>query len=60
MFSRHFDSVVVYLHKATEINFIKDLLTQYQDAPIKAFLGKEHSEDAAQYKAKSYLEGEVA
>jgi hypothetical protein len=59
VFSRHFDAVVVYLHKASELNFIKDILTQYQDAPIKAFLGKEHSEDAAHYHAKSYLEGDA-
>ncbi len=28
-FSRHFDAVIVFLHEAKELNFIKDILTKY-------------------------------
>lgn len=59
-FSRHFDAVVIYLHDVKEINFIKDILTKYQDAPIKAFLGKEEFGEAHTYKAKAFAEGHVA
>jgi hypothetical protein len=58
-FARHFDAVVIYLHEAKEINFIKDILIKYQEAPIKAFLGKETFAEAATYKAKAFTEGEA-
>lgn len=56
--SRHFDAVVIYLAANSEINFIKDILTKYTDAPIKAFLTKEAFADAANHKAKGFKVGE--
>jgi hypothetical protein len=56
--SRKFDAVVVYLAANSEINFIKDILTKYNDAPIKVFLGKETYPEAGHYKAKAYKVGE--
>ena len=50
-FPRHFDAVVIYHNEANEVNFLKDVLQRYQDAPIKAFLGKENYHDVATYKA---------
>jgi hypothetical protein len=40
-YPRHFDAVVVYHFEASEVNFVKDEVERYKDAPIKAFLGKE-------------------
>jgi hypothetical protein len=40
-FPRTFDAVVIYTQEPSEINFIKDLITRYQDAPVKVFLGKD-------------------
>jgi EF-hand domain len=58
-FSTHFDAVVVYLQSANELNFIKDILTKYQEAPVKAFLGKELFAEAANYKAKAFTEDQA-
>jgi hypothetical protein len=58
-FSRHFDGVVIYLTAPNEINFIKDILVKYAEAPIKAFLGKEAYADAANYKAKAFTEADI-
>lgn len=55
----HFDAVVVYLHEDNELNFIKDTLTKYEGAPIKAFLGKTAFGDAAGHKAKAFTEDQV-
>jgi hypothetical protein len=40
-YPRHFDAVVVYHFEASEVNFVKDEVERYKDAPIKVFLGKE-------------------
>jgi len=56
--SRHFDAVVIYLHDDKEINFIR-YSYQYQDAPIKAFLGKQEFPDAHTYKTKAFTEAHV-
>ena len=50
-FPRHFDVVVVYHNDANEVNFVKDELERYKDAPIKAFIGKETYGQASQYHA---------
>jgi hypothetical protein len=47
------------LQEAKEINFIKDILTKYQDAPVKAFLGKEPFAEAHTYKAKAFTDAQV-
>jgi hypothetical protein len=57
-FSRHFDAIVVYLAANSEINFIKDIITKYNDAPIKAFLGKELYGEAGNHKARAFKVGE--
>ena len=41
-FPRHFDAVVIYFNEANEVNFIKDEIQRYTDAPIKVFFGKTH------------------
>jgi len=51
--------VVIYLQAPQEINFIKDILTKYADAPIKVFLGKDTFADAATYKGKAFKESEI-
>lgn len=58
-FSRNFDAVIIYLQEANEFNFIKDLLTQYKEAPVKAFIGKDLFGDAASFKAKAYTVGQA-
>jgi hypothetical protein len=57
---RHFDAVVVYHNDANEVNFVKDELQRYHDAPIKAFIGKTAYGDAASYKAKAFTHEQVA
>ena len=57
-FPRHFDAVVVYHNEANEVNFLKDVLQRYQDAPIKAFHGKENYHDIGQYHAQAFKHGE--
>jgi len=39
-FPRHFDAVVIYHQELKDINFMKDEIHRYQDAPIKVYLGK--------------------
>ena len=39
-FPRHFQAVVIYHMEPSEVNFIKDEIQRYSDAPIKAFFGK--------------------
>lgn len=53
-FPRHFDAVVIYYEDPKEINFMKDIITKYQDAPIKIFLGNDKYADAKNYKAESF------
>lgn len=53
-FPRHFDVVVIYHNEASDINFIKDDIHRYQDAPIKAFFGKSAYGQAADYHAKAF------
>ena len=59
-FPRHFDAVVVYHNDANEINFIKDEIQRYTDAPIKAFFGKAVYEQAASHKAKAFTHAQAA
>lgn len=40
-FPRHFDAVVVYHTNTKEINFMKDEIQRYHDAPIKAYFGQQ-------------------
>lgn len=58
-FPRHFDAVVVYHTEAKQLNFIKDEIHRYQDAPIKAYIGNTHFDQAASQKAKSFTLAEV-
>lgn len=54
---RHFDAVVVYHTTTNEVNFIKDEVQRYGEAPIKAFLSKigvPAYADAASHKAKAF------
>ena len=53
-FPRHFDAVVVYHTDTKQINFIKDEIHRYQDAPIKTFIGNSHFDQAASVHAKSF------
>ena len=51
---RHFDAVIIYHTLPNEINFIKDEIQRYNEAPIKSFISKAGSPiypDAASYKA---------
>lgn len=57
---RHFDAVVVYHNEVNEINFIKDEIQRYNDAPIKAFIGKAPYENAGTYKAKAFTHDQSA
>ena len=45
---------MIYYQETSEINFIKDLITRYQDAPVKVFLGKDVYADASSYHATSF------
>lgn len=51
---RHFDAVVIYHNDAGEVNFIKDEIQRYHDAPIKAFIGKTAYSGAAAHKAQAF------
>ncbi len=53
-FPRHFDAVVIYHNDPNEINFIKDEIQRYNDAPIKAYFGKTAYEQAATHHAKAF------
>ena len=39
-FPRDFQALAVYHNEPNEVNFVKDLLKQYEDVPIKVFIGK--------------------
>ena len=58
---RHFDAVVIYHDQVKEVNFIKDEIQRYADAPIKAFLGKSVpcTEAAVSHKAKAFIAGQL-
>nr|AAF25622.1 unknown protein [Sterkiella nova] len=58
-FPRHFEAVIVYYTDLKEINFIKDEIHRYQDAPIKVFFGNVHFDKAASQHAKSFAQGEL-
>lgn len=45
---------MIYHNDANEINFIKDEIHRYADAPIKAFFGKSLYEQAATHHAKPF------
>jgi hypothetical protein len=52
---RHFEALVVYHTKQTEVNFVKDTLQTYTDVPVKAFFGKEpYSQAEQQFKTKAF------
>ena len=54
---RHFEAVVIYHTSPAEINFIKDEIQRYGEAPIKAYLAKAAAPvygDAAAHKAKAF------
>jgi len=44
----------VYLTEAKDLPFVKDIITKYQDAPLKAFIGKEACAEAGTFKAKAF------
>jgi hypothetical protein len=54
---RHFEAVVIYHTSPAEINFIKDEIQRYGEAPIKVYLAKVGAPvygDAAAHKAKAF------
>lgn len=54
---RHFDAVVVYHTQTSEVNFIKDEIQRYSEAPIKVFLSKAGVvafPDAAAHKSRAF------
>lgn len=54
---RHFDAAIVYHTQTNEVNFIKDEIQRYSEAPIKAFLSKAGSpaySDVATHKARAF------
>ena len=54
---RHFEAVVVYHTSTTEVNFIKDEIQRYSEAPIRVFLSKAGVAayaDAHSHKAKAF------
>lgn len=58
---RHFEAVVIYHTSNSEVNFIKDEIQRYGDAPIRAFLSKAGAEaypDAATFKVARSFKGE--
>lgn len=60
---RHFEAVVIYHTSPAEINFIKDEIQRYSEAPIKAYLAKSGSPvygDAAAHKAKAFSADKMA
>jgi hypothetical protein len=56
----HFDAVVIYHNDASEVNFIKDEVERYKDAPIKAFIGKEAYDRAGEFHAVAFTHGQQA
>ena len=59
---RHFDAVVIYHEQIKEINFIKDEVQRYAEAPIKAFLGKSTlaNDQAAHHKSRAFLVSQLS
>ena len=57
-FPRHFDAVVIYHNESNEVNFIKDEIERYKDAPIKAFVGSVAYEGAGDYHAVAFTHGQ--
>ena len=58
---RHFEAVVIYHTSAQEINFIKDEIQRYGEAPIKAYLaqsGPVYAGAAAQ-KASAFVSDQI-
>jgi hypothetical protein len=54
---RHFEAVVIYHTSQAEINFIKDEIQRYGEAPIKAYLAKVGAPvygEAGAHKAKAF------
>lgn len=59
---RHFEAVVIYHTQVTEVNFIKDEIQRYSEAPIKAFLAKGAGPayaDAATHKAQAFVASNI-
>lgn len=54
---RHFDAVAIYHNEVNEVNFIKDEIQRYHDAPLKVFIGKVAYTDAQNHKAKAFTHG---
>ena len=57
---RHFEAVLIYHTQPSEINFIKDEIERYSEAPIKVFLSKtaEPFGGAVQHKARAFGAGQ--
>jgi hypothetical protein len=53
---RHFEAVVIYHTSPKEINFMKDEIQRYGEAPIKAYLGQSGPiyAEAAEHKANAF------
>lgn len=58
--SRHFEAVVIYHNEVNDVNFMKDQVQRYADAPIKAFIGKVPYPQAGDYKAKAFTHEQLA
>jgi hypothetical protein len=59
-FPRHFDAVVIYHNDANEVNFIKDEVERYKDAPNKAFIGSVAYDRAGDYHAAAFTHDQAA
>jgi Ca2+-binding EF-hand superfamily protein len=57
---RHFDAVVIFHNEANEVNFIKDEIERYKDAPVKAFFGKVAYDRAGDYNAQAFTHDQAA
>ncbi len=59
--TRHFEAVVIYHTQTNEVNFIKDEIQRYSEAPIKVFLSKSNIAygDAGSHKAKAFGSNQV-
>jgi hypothetical protein len=59
---RHFEAVVVYHTSTSEVNFIKDEIQRYSEAPIKVFVSKPGVAayaDAGSHRAKAFAGDKV-
>ncbi len=60
-FPRHYDALCIFHEEQSDIdNYLKDLITRYEDAPLKVFLGKKKFEKAQKHKAMAFAHQEVA